>query len=138
MKAIARCILSGQRLVTPTLMIFLLLNFLFIEEAKSYVTAYSSRRQILRAVAESNSEQISTETSMFELKEIPGKGFGAIAQRDILPGELIMAEKPLFSITTKKAWFTPSESYSEMRIEDEVEKLSATDQDLYRERIGPR
>ena len=48
-----------------------------------------------------------------------------------MPGELIMEEKPLFSISSKKGWFTPSESYSEARVETEIEKLSDYDQDRF-------
>ena len=91
-----------------------------------------SKRQIFTGasctMSADNKEEEEIRQSMYELKEIAGKGFGAIALRDITPGELIMEEKPLFSITTKKGWFTPSESYSETRIENEVEKLSDFDQ----------
>jgi hypothetical protein len=64
----------------------------------------------------------------YEIKEILGKGTGVCAIRDISVGELLMEERPLFMIDTKKAWFTPSESFSEMRVEKEVEKLSEGDQ----------
>ena len=69
--------------------------------------------------------------SMYKICEIPGKGFGAIATRDICPGELLIEEKPLFAINTRKAWFTPSESYSETRVENEVDKLSDIDQERF-------
>jgi SET domain len=68
---------------------------------------------------------------MYKICEIPGKGFGAIATRDIAPGELLMEEKPLFAINTRKAWFTPSESYSETRVENEVDKLSDEDRERF-------
>ena len=67
----------------------------------------------------------------YEVRAIQGKGFGAVALRDIFPGEMIIVEKPLFSISTKKGWFTPSESYSETRVENEVEKLSPGDQERF-------
>ena len=76
-------------------------------------------------------ESIESSEELYSLTEIPGKGFGAIALRDIMPGELIMEEKPLFSISSKKGWFTPSESYSEARVETEIEKLSDYDQDRF-------
>jgi SET domain len=81
----------------------------------------------------SDSESLlkSTSEALYTLAEIPGKGFGAIALRDIMPGELIMEEKPLISISSKKGWFTPSESYSEARVETEIEKLSDYDQDRF-------
>ena len=131
MKAVARCSLSKQLAARRMITICMILSFFMVQEATSYVVAVSSRSRALRAVPESSLEQTSSEASMFQLMEIPGKGFGAIALRDIVPGELIMNEKPLFSITTKKAWFTPSESYSEKRIEDEVEKLSVSDQERF-------
>lgn len=34
----------------------------------------------------------------YVIREIPGKGFGVIAFRDIVEGELIIAEKPLFVV----------------------------------------
>ena len=69
--------------------------------------------------------------SMYKICEIPGKGFGAIATRDIFPGELLIEERPLFAINTRKAWFTPSESYSETRVENEVDKLSEIDRERF-------
>jgi hypothetical protein len=81
--------------------------------------------------SESLFESIETSEALYTLTEIPGKGFGAIALRDIMPGELIMEEKPIITISSKKGWFTPSESYSEARVETEIEKLSDYDQDRF-------
>lgn len=78
-----------------------------------------------------NSITVQAELQSYEIKEILGKGAGVCAIRDISVGELLMEERPLFMIDTKKAWFTPSESFSEMRVEKEVEKLSEGDQTIF-------
>lgn len=92
-----------------------------------------SRHGLIDSASDSEllSESIDTSEALYALMEIPGKGFGAIALRDIMPGELIMEERPLISISSKKGWFTPSESYSEARVETEIEKLSEYDQDRF-------
>ena len=123
----------GQEITSFTLRISDSKRLLKAPNAETPVAFFAStigllKRRDLYAISTDNSMHGAVEQSMYELKEIAGKGYGAIALRDISPGELIMEEKPLFSITTKKGWFTPSESYSETRIENEVEKLSDVDQ----------
>lgn len=149
MNAIKRDYLSLLMSRTSILALFALLILYFGQEVASYTLGISDSKRLLKApntdaffpsttgrrkrqdlcaMSTDSIVQEEVEQSIYELKEIAGKGFGAIALRDISPGELLMEEKPLFSITTKKGWFTPSESYSETRIENEVEKLSDADQ----------
>ena len=42
--------------------------------------------------------QTSKEGMNFVTQEIPGKGVGVIAVKDIKPGEMIIAEEPLFVV----------------------------------------
>jgi SET domain len=67
----------------------------------------------------------------FQLHEIPLKGIGAIASRDIAIGELLIEEPALFSLQNHNSWFAPSESYSAARAESAVDKLSAEDQQRF-------
>jgi hypothetical protein len=84
--------------------------------------------QILFNSITQQAESTVSQLPSYEIKEIPGKGSGVCAIRDISVGELLMEERPLFMIDSKKSWFTPSESYSEMRVQKEIEKLSVADQ----------
>ncbi|KAH8833158.1 hypothetical protein DL96DRAFT_1458918 [Flagelloscypha sp. PMI_526] len=45
-----------------------------------------------------NEQRIKRDRTLFDVVDLPGKGKGAIAVRDILQGELIMQEKPLLTV----------------------------------------
>ena len=61
--------------------------------------------------------------SCFTIKNVPGKGLGVFATRDIKSGELILAEKPLLQIHTAH--------YLAEDVEAEFEKLSEEKKESY-------
>ena len=64
----------------------------------------------------------------YTIVPIPGKGFGAIATRNIDIGTLLIEEAPLFSVTNRKPWFQPSESFVNDAMERTIHSLSTTEQ----------
>ena len=64
----------------------------------------------------------------YTILPIPGKGFGAVATRDIEIGTLLIEEAPLFSMTNRKPWFQPSESFVNDAVERTIHTLSSTEQ----------
>ncbi|KAF8635948.1 hypothetical protein AX15_000115 [Amanita polypyramis BW_CC] len=64
-------------------------------------------------------------TSLFEVVELPGKGKGLVATRDIKQGELIIREKPLF-IVPLQTFSSPSQLIWGL-----VQNLSHADQEAY-------
>ena len=73
---------------------------------------------------------------LFTIVPIPGKGFGAVATRNIDIGTLLIEETPLFSMTNRKPWFQPSESFVTDAMERTVNSLSTTEQAQFYELHG--
>lgn len=71
------------------------------------------------------------ESRCYEMRPIPGKGFGCLATRDIEIGECIMQEPPLIKLASKSSWFSPTESYSVGKLEKDFSNLSAEDQERF-------
>jgi len=67
---------------------------------------------------------------------IPGKGFGAVATRNIEIGTLLIEETPLFSMTNRKPWFQPSESFVNDAMERTINNLSTAEQAQFYELHG--
>ena len=72
----------------------------------------------------------------YTIVAIPGKGFGAVATRNIEVGTLLIKETPLFSMTNRKPWFQPSESFVNDAMERTVNSLSTTEQAQFYELHG--
>jgi len=69
-----------------------------------------------------------SEAPAFKIVEIPCKGFGMVATKKLFPGDLILAEKPLFII--------PEEIFSDVEtceefLEKAVEKLTSKQRELF-------
>ena len=47
------------------------------------------------------------EAPAFKIVEIPCKGFGMVATKKLFPGDLILAEKPLFIALIRKTKYVP-------------------------------
>ena len=72
----------------------------------------------------------------YTILPVPGKGFGAIATRDIEIGTLLIEEAPLFSMTNRKPWFQPSESFVNDAVERTIHTLSTTEQAQFHDLHG--
>ena len=70
----------------------------------------------------------------FTLTSICNRGLGLIANTRIRKGELLIREKPIISISTKKtsSWFKPSDSYSAALIDALYHNLTEKDQSAFR------
>jgi len=68
------------------------------------------------------------EVPAFKIVEIPCKGFGMVATKKLFPGDLILAEKPLFIISEEI--FSDVETCEEY-LEKAVEKLSSKQRELF-------
>ena len=69
--------------------------------------------------------------ALLHLQEVPGKGLGFYAAERIQVGELLIREAPLLSLTPSSSWFKPTESYQYKRLEQQLNKLSKEEKDLY-------
>ena len=72
----------------------------------------------------------------YTIVPIPGKGFGAVATRNIDIGTLLIEETPLFSMTNRKPWFQPSESFVNDAMERTINSLSTAEQAQFYELHG--
>lgn len=70
-----------------------------------------------------NAEICATENEYYEVRAIPGKGFGCFALKDIEPGTRILADLPLLVV--------PMAEYYQKDIQGAFDKLSPTHQALY-------
>jgi len=68
------------------------------------------------------------EVPAFKIVEIPCKGFGMVATKKLFPGDLILAEKPLFIISEE---IFSNVEICEEYLEKAVEKLSCKQRELF-------
>lgn len=73
-------------------------------------------------------DHVKDEKPAFKIVEIPCKGFGMIATRKLFPGDLILAEKPVFIVPD--AIFEDVERCEEF-LDKEMERLSSEDRELF-------
>jgi hypothetical protein len=93
-----------------------------ISKGCSWKVKHVKSSQILFNSITQQPELTVSQLPLYEIKEILGKGSGVCAIRDISVGELIVEESPLF--------FIPSGEL-EMRLQNEVKKLSEYDQERF-------
>lgn len=65
--------------------------------------------------------------TMYKILPIENKGLGCVACRTIKIGELILSERPLLSLSTRKTWFQSSNFQTTERIGGELNRLSDTE-----------
>lgn len=65
---------------------------------------------------------VSLAANAFDIVAVPGKGLGALASRDIVCGELVIAEKPILTRSTQPSWLES--------MQDQFDALCAEEQDV--------
>ncbi|KAF9267574.1 SET domain-containing protein [Marasmius fiardii PR-910] len=92
---------------------FIAIILVLIVGAVYYYTRSTGYKNDEEAAALSSAEE--RDASIFFVQDIPGKGKGVIAARDIEPGELIIYEKPLFIVPLKISVSPSSLIYSNLQ-----------------------